>query len=185
MIERGEEATTYEAYNGNTYTIPFKDSSDNPLTVYYGNIDISDGKLIVTHVGEFYDGSSDENWEKRGNPNQYFRITVADAGTYVDGSIKCNQFEYANVTNNNTNIGITVATVGANQVIGARPSNYLDLSLEDWKTMLATNPLQVIYELVTPIEYDLTPLALRSDGVTNISVDCGKVTELKYFSETP
>ena len=183
QCELGDQATTYESYNGNTYTIQFKDSSDNPLTVYYGNIDICNGKLIVTHIGEFYDGSFDEGWEKRGKPNQYFRITVADAGTYVDGSIKCNQFEYANITNNNTNIGITVAPAGNNQVIGARPSNYLDLSLEDWKTQLATNPLQVIYELVTPLEYDLTPIAIRSNGVTNISVNCGEVTECKYYSD--
>ena len=209
QLELGSTATSFEPYSNicpisgwsscdvtvtddlidptytHTYTIQFKDSSDNPLIVYYGHIDISNGKLIVTHIGEFYDGSSDESWEKRGNPNQYFRITIADAGTYVDASIKSNQFKYANVTNNNTNIGITVATVGNNQVIGARPSNYLDLSLDDWKTMLATNPLQVIYELVTPLEYDLTPIALRSNGVTNISVDCGEVTECKYYSETP
>ena len=125
QIERGEEETTFEPYSGNTYTIPFKDSSDNPITVYGGGIDVSGGKLTVTHANiASYNGESiNEPW-----------ISSED-----------------------------VYTQGATPTTGA----------------------QVVYPLTTPLVYDFDPLALRSNGVTNISVDCGEVTECKFLSETP
>lgn len=125
MIEIGDVATTYEPYNGNTYTIPFKDSSDNPITVYDGVIDVTGGKLTVTHANiASYNGETiNEPW-----------ISSKD-----------------------------VYTQGATPTTGA----------------------QVVYPLTTPIDYDFNPIALRSNGVTNISVNCGEVTELKYYSDTP
>ena len=39
----------YHAYNGQTYTIQFKDG-DNPLTVYGGTLDVTSGELTVTDV---------------------------------------------------------------------------------------------------------------------------------------
>ena len=124
QLELGSEATAYQAF-GNTYTIAFKDSSDNPITVYGGVIDVSGGKLTVTHANiASYNGETiNEPW-----------ISSED-----------------------------VYTQGATPTTGA----------------------QVVYPLTTPLIYDFDPLALRSDGVTNISVDCGEVTELKYYSETP
>ena len=124
QCEVGETATAYEPF-GNTYTIPFKDSSDNPITVYDGGIDISGGKLTVTHANIVsYNGETiNEPW-----------ISSED-----------------------------VYTQGATPTTGA----------------------QVVYPLTTPLVYEFKPLALRSNGVTNISVDCGEVTELKYYSNTP
>jgi hypothetical protein len=140
QLELGS-ATTYEPYsnicpisgwtscevtdNNDTYTIPFKDTSDNPITVYGGGIDVTGGKLTVTHANiASYNGETiNEPW-----------ISSED-----------------------------VYTQGATPTTGA----------------------QVVYPLTTQLVYDFNPLALRSDGVTNISVNCGEVTELEYFSETP
>jgi hypothetical protein len=47
QIEIGTTATTYEPYNGTTYTIEFRDG-DNPLTVYGGTLDVTSGELTVT-----------------------------------------------------------------------------------------------------------------------------------------
>lgn len=109
----------------NTYTIPFKDSSDNPITVYGGVIDVSGGKFTVTHANiASYNGETiNEPW-----------ISSED-----------------------------VYTQGATPTTGA----------------------QVVYPLITPLVYEFNPIALRSNGVTNISVNCGEVTELKYYSDTP
>ena len=49
QIEEGSSATTYTPYNGQTYTIQFKDG-DNPLTVYGGTLDVTSGELTVTDV---------------------------------------------------------------------------------------------------------------------------------------
>ena len=115
----------YVAYSGNTYTIPFKDSSDNPITVYGGVIDVTGGKLTITHsnIASYNGENINEPW-----------ISSEDAYTQ-----------------------------------GATP----------------TTGAQVVYPLTTPLVYDFDPLALRCNGVTNISVNCGAVTELKYYSETP
>ena len=125
QIEAGNQATTYEPYNGNTYTILFKDSSDNPITVYGGGIDISGGKLTVTHA----------------NIASYNGETINDPWISSED----------------------IYTQGATPTTGA----------------------QVVYPLTTPLVYDFDPLALRCNGVTNISVNCGAVTECKYYSETP
>ena len=124
QLELGSEATAYQAF-GNTYTIAFKDSSDNPITVYGGVIDVSGGKLTVTHANiASYNGETiNEPW-----------ISSED-----------------------------IYTQGATPTTGA----------------------QVVYPLTTPLIYDFDPIALRTNGVTNISVNCGEVAELKYFSETP
>ena len=110
--------------NNDTYTIPFKDSSDNPITVYDGGIDVTGGKLTVTHANiASYNGETiNEPW-----------ISSED-----------------------------VYTQGATPTTGA----------------------QVVYPLTTPLVYEFNPLALRSDGVTNISVDCGDITECKYFTQS-
>ena len=141
QLEQGETATSYVPYsnicpisgwsscevtdNNDTYTIPFKDSSDNPITVYGGGIDISGGKLTVTHANiASYNGETiNDPW-------------ISSEDIYMQGA---------------------TPTTGA----------------------------QVVYPLTTPLIYDFDPLALRSNGVTNISADCGEVTELKYYSETP
>ena len=47
QLELGSSATTYEEYNGNTYTINFVDGS-NPLTVYGGTLDVLSGLLTIT-----------------------------------------------------------------------------------------------------------------------------------------
>ncbi len=53
-----------------------------------------------------------------------------------------------------------------------------------WKTYLASNNLQVLYKLATPIEYDLTPQQIDSLlGTNNIFANCGSITELKYIRD--
>lgn len=78
----------YVAYNGNTYNIPFKDSSDNPLTVYNGTINITGGSWSGEDVNQ------------------------------------------------------------------------------------------------DPITGTFTPVNIRSNGITNMSVNCGNITECKYFTQS-
>lgn len=61
QLERGANATAYEAYQGQTLTVPLVDSANNnaSLTVYGGILDVPSGTLTVTH-GEYasYNGES-------------------------------------------------------------------------------------------------------------------------------
>ena len=56
--------TTYHAYNGSTLSIPFHDSSDNPITVYGGMLNVTSGELRVTHANiASYNGETiNEPW---------------------------------------------------------------------------------------------------------------------------
>jgi len=56
--------TSYHAYNGSTLSIPFHDSSDNPITVYGGTLDVTSGELRVTHANiASYNGETiNEPW---------------------------------------------------------------------------------------------------------------------------
>lgn len=64
QLELGSTATTYEPYDGSTLSIPFHDSSDNPITVYGGTLDVTSGELTATHANiASYNGETiNEPW---------------------------------------------------------------------------------------------------------------------------
>ena len=64
QIEYSNAPTTYEPYNGSTLSIPFRDSSDNPITVYGGMLNVTSGELRVTHANiASYNGETiNEPW---------------------------------------------------------------------------------------------------------------------------
>ncbi len=64
QIEYGNAPTTYEPYQGSTTSIPFHDSSDNPITVYGGTLNVTSGELRVTHANiASYNGETiNEPW---------------------------------------------------------------------------------------------------------------------------
>ena len=56
-------------------------------------------------------------------------------------------------------------------------------STADLRTFLASNLLEVAYELATPFDIDLTPVQIRAlVGENNVFADCGQ-TEVKYLAE--
>ena len=57
-------------------------------------------------------------------------------------------------------------------------------TIEDWKAWLADNPLHVVYELATPITYQLTPQEIKTlKGANNfIAEDGAETPETLYWS---
>lgn len=52
------------------------------------------------------------------------------------------------------------------------------------KTLLATNDIQVVYELATPTTYDTQPTAIKSlRGVNNVYANTGDIKDAEYFSK--
>lgn len=64
QFENGETVTEYSPYQGSTTSIPFHDSSDNPITVYGGRLNVTSGELTVTHANiASYNGETiNEPW---------------------------------------------------------------------------------------------------------------------------
>ena len=174
QLEQGSSATSYNAYNGQTYAIAFGQ------TVYGGVLDVTRGKLTVTHGYAEFDGSPDENWSIIGASYRAY-IAVSDIITNIAdnviGDILCNCYPAGSYTGMNTS-RITYR----NGITQINIFDYDNITTEEnWRTQLSNTPLQVVYELATPFDIDLTPVQINAlIGVNNIYNDTNGDTEVKY-----
>lgn len=171
MLCKATDGNTFEPYKTNTdLTITFGE------TVYGGSLDVEKGKLVVDKACAEFDGSEDEGWslgstsgtEKRAllstlNPQA---VTVASASIIPDAISN----QYTAVSANNIFARIHGFYVSGSDVRVYDENRTQDLTA--WKTYLASNPLQVCYELATPITIQLPPNAISLlDGINNILID--------------
>ena len=165
QFEKGQQATTYEPYQGQTYTVQLGD------TYYQAEIDLTDGVLRCRQKFAEFNGS--EQWAIENG----YRAThiVSDIKSNTSNStvpnILSSQFEAT--TPNTTWWGGTGVSVSLTNVLLVAYGDYTK-SADAWKTYLEENPLQVVYELATPIEIQLTPtqIALLENNntiTTNVS----------------
>lgn len=108
-------------------------------------------KKFIKRTGRIeFDGSSDENWILNSATEErtrfYINVVGADGGSTQE--CLCNRAIYG--TTNDTDICFFTS---GRFYINADPSIS---SLELWRQYLPTHELDVIYQLETPIEYDLT-----------------------------
>lgn len=186
QVELGSQPTTYEAYNGQTYNIQFKDGS-NPLTVYSGSLDVTSGELVVDRVSVTYDGSNDENWGSYSSNYQGYPITIRNGN--VDAINPSTQIKsnYLKVSQSRGPSGDdamikTYTATSDNNVIFVCGLGITEKS--EFLTYLSNNNLQVIYPLATPQTYQLNPTLVKSLlNTNNVWADTGKIEELEYFSK--
>lgn len=165
QLELGSTATSYEPYQESTdLTI------DLGQTVYGAKLDVENGGLVVTDGFETFDGSIDENWTWESSGSRA-NILLNNAITGESARKECLSNEgYFSGANK---VGV-VFIWGATGLLYYYPPA---TSLADFKTWLASNPLQVCYELATPITINLTPHTINLlKGVNNISTDGDKIT---------
>ena len=108
-------------------------------------------KKFIKRTGRIeFDGSSDENWilNSATAEKTRFYINVVDADSGSTQECLCNRAIYET-----TNVVGTCFTASGMFYINVDPSIS---SLELWRQYLSTHELDVIYQLETPIEYDLT-----------------------------
>lgn len=169
QIELGSTATDYSPYTkSNDLTISLGQ------TVYGGTLDVENGVLVVDRAYIEFDGSVDENWGKSGALPAVFymlnsnispaikssSVLVNNRTKYVDN---LDDYVYGCCYSDNNAISFYLGTVSE--------------TVEEWKTWLASNNLQVVYELATPITINLTPHTINLlKGVNNISVDDANAT---------
>ncbi|MBQ1573652.1 MAG: hypothetical protein IIZ78_21215, partial [Clostridiales bacterium] len=164
--------TTYHAYNGTTVTIAFGQ------TVYGGVLDVTRGKLHVTHYGVEYDGTED-GWNWYGDYQQasialsYPAKYDATAVSYMCNRLTpiANQSRPANVGNYSS-----LVSSGANSAFSTP-----ETSLANFKTWLGSHHVQFVYELATPFDIDLTPVQIRAlMGENNVYSDTNGNTTVKF-----
>ena len=156
-VTDGEETTKI-------YTIQLGD------TIYGGTIDATTGAMTVTHGIREFDGS--EVWIKSSTTDyDVYMQTIGSSD--LSKPFLTNEFYYAN-----SNYGLGCARRGSsNEQIRVYFANYNTTTVEDFKTYLASNNLQVVYELATPFTIDLTPQQIQLlEGYNLISANTGDIS---------
>lgn len=181
QLELGTTSTAFEAYNGNTSTFDWTSEG----TVYGGYLDVTNGKLVATAKKIVFDGSSDESWGHYNSNYDGFNIRIDDMT--IDSANPSTQL-LANIPVNTvrgqTGTGLmlkTYASTSDNKFFFLCGTG--ETTTEGIKTWLSTNNLSVVYNLETPIEFNLTPTAIQAlSGVNNITSDLGGNLEVRYMT---
>ena len=176
QLESGSTATDYESYKSNSYTINLNG------TRYGGTVDAVRGVMRVTHKYVKYVGDSGESWTEAGTSSYGARyaINVSDAKVTSTerNRVLCNEGAFLGQGNS---VGC-VFIYGSTKKLYYYPPLAYNASAADFKTWLASNNLEVCYELATPIEIPLTPISLRTlSGNNYISTDAKDLT-LTYLT---
>ena len=170
MVSVGSSATTFEAYNGNTYTFTFGQ------TVYGGHFD-NKGNLVVTHGFITLDGSL--NYTPNGATANTSRFIVAISGkAYGRDNFTSDRF----VTSISSDVvGNAVGRLSNSSIEFYLPTTVAQTTA-DAKQWFTDNPTQLVYELVTPITLAITSQYIPTLlGENNIFSNCGDV-EVNYFT---
>lgn len=163
-------ATLCQAFGitGNTYTFTFGQS------IYQGSIDWKRGVVVGSWLRDTFNGSASEAWEIRSDGTTSRRFNLL-----LDHSVP---LEYvANYLHwSDTAVGEwgTYNIRGANNDnLAVKDNQNQFATVEAFKTYLSSNPLQLAYELATPIEIPLGGInLLTQEGVNNIFCDTGDTT---------
>lgn len=155
--------------NGETFTVQFGQ------TVYGGIYDANRGKVRITWGGVIYDGS--ENWwADDGNTNR-FGLSSGLTPTANYTTFKANYLSpslWGTISNS-----FALKTDGGLYVM--LDNTAPQMTLAEFKTYLSNKPLQIKYELATPIEIDVSELSVDTIvGVNNIVSDCGGDVTVSY-----
>ena len=162
---------SYHPYTGRSITIELGQ------TVYGGKLDVLSGELVVDRKYEKFDGSEDETWYTYGSSG--YRVPKRDIGSSGNGIC---------------NLAPTVSSASSYGVMFSANNNYIYFfqavskwgvaTIADLRAWLATNNVEVCYELAQPITYHLDPHAINSlYGVNNIWADSGDCTA-EYRADT-
>lgn len=181
QLEKGTTSTDYEAYNGQTFPISLTSAG----TVYGGTLDAVSGKLVVDRASVDL-GSLSWSLGSTGYFNGYLAsvantiVRPLDYSSLCDGAITTAYSQVSsNAVYNNTTDGV-FAIRSANGNVWVRDNRYSDAT--SFKT--AVTGVLLVYPIITPVEYQLTPSQITSLlGVNHIWADCGEVA-VEYVADT-
>ena len=155
----------------NVYTI------DLDGTRYGGTLDVVSGVLTVDRAIATYDGS--ETWQMSSGTGYYqFNKNQTDALNSVKAI--CDKFEKISTTERSQKSGL-VSYASDKLMRFSLTTDFGISTVEQWKTWLASNNVQVCYELATPQTIQLTPTEVKSLLATNnVFADTGDILDATY-----
>ena len=171
----GSTASTYEPYQGETYTI---DWTDEAGTVYGGTLDVTTGKLTVNRAVTTWDGTAYPFTLQNGIfVNNKSGIAYADVSSSSRIIITSDRFK-SNGTQykGDCGDGNIIKVRGTNTQFGCYSSAFADVAA--FNASLALNPMTTVYELATPITISLDPQTLTALQKNTVWADAGSVDVL-------
>jgi len=184
QLEIGLVSTPYEPYNGTTTPISWQTEAGE---VFGGYVDAVRGKLVAEWQSIILNGTQPinlTNWRPTTGTSAWLMSkSIAQPKTYsvpiCDRMVGNN---YSSIYN---------GSVGITTVPGQDHSFAIRVAVEGLTTesainaWLASNPLQVCYELETPIEYDITPATIELlKGYNNVWTNVGGNVDVTYRADT-
>jgi hypothetical protein len=169
QIELGSTATTYEPYTGTTYPISWQSEAG---TIYGGTLDVTTGLLRVTmaevDLGTLY-------WSYDGRFAAPLTQAVPTEGKTTINAV-CSKYRWTNVYNT----GDKTFFISNAHYLSMWDSAYTDAAT----FKAAMSGVQLVYELVTPQTYQLTPTEVDTVlGNNNVWADTGDST-VAYRADT-
>lgn len=172
----------YHAYNGNTYS---SDWTSQAGTVYGGTLDAVTGELVVDRG--CVNVSSSWYWNKSGSYPGGFYVDIQNAGT---GQKKNTPFICSHAKTATSISQYVQGTCFCDGSISIRIMDGSD-TVQDWEDYInaqsaAGTPIQICYELATPLTYQLTPTQVEAlVGTNNVWSDGGPITIVYALDEVP
>lgn len=176
QIELGSTATDYTPYQGESYSIPFKDSQGNPITVYGGEIDVVRGEGEDDTEAYSFDGTETIGMETQGGHNRFYsfnRFANVTASTY-----RCSHFAPSTSPIGGNTTDNAMCSYG--KTIYWRADAYT--TVEAMKTYFAEQnangtPVTLVSKVTTPTPIYCEPTEINTlDGINNIWADSGEVS---------
>lgn len=189
---------TERPYKSKTITLPTPSSLHGIAVSTGGNytdetgqqwicdeIDLERGKY-VQRIGIVYDKISNLNLNFATNSNGTKLFVIADVATKMKAALMCNMLRYGNTQTDNQAI-TTERGSGGKIYFTYHKAN----DIEDLKTYIGENVINILYELPEPIEHDLPPEVIEAYKqlrtnypVTTVLNDSGTGMKVKYVADT-
>lgn len=187
MVEIGSTPSPYEPY-GQGYSIPFKDSQGNPITVYGGNINITDGEgespMGIVDMGTLTwltVASSGDTYLYASLPNGYTEVnsTVTGSGYGV-----CEQLKVVKKAFNSLAVGEMIVNANFISNTSANAVTPIGEYADGNAFKTAMSGVMLTYRLATPTPIYCEPTEIKSlKGDNNVWADTGD-TSVEYRADT-
>lgn len=200
QIESGSSATSWTPYSNicpisgrtgvSVYVSPTQNVADATTyaidwtteagTVYGGTLDVVTGVLTVTHGVKQLDGSESWSW----NAGNSLAITGISGGVITDATTQFNKYTQNSTVKDSPWVGKGANMPCIGMFYGA---SYLFIKSNDItdaasaKAFFTNNPTTVVYELATPLTYQLTTQKVELlKGLNNVWSDTNTTITLSY-----
>ena len=150
---------TFKDNTNKTQTINYP--LDKPLCklsdIIYDYLDLDRGKIVRYVESIIFDGSDDENWvisaTQYANNIRFYTTKLGSASINARLILLCDKFIYVKNLKNHDLTGISYTNTLDIQL---DKSNLSTQDVAGFKTWLSQNPITVYYNLITPIEEDIS-----------------------------